>query len=54
LIAKLAGFIENRIFTATASKVGTERCMKFLGVSQITDPRGHVLISFDDKETGVG
>ena len=45
---------ENRIFTATVSRVGIERNVKFLGVSQITDPQGHVLISFDDEETGVG
>ena len=31
----------------------TERDLKFLGASQITDPRGHVLLSMDDVETGV-
>ncbi len=51
--AMITRSIENRVFTATASRTGTERDLKFLGASQITDPRGHVLLSMDDTETGV-
>jgi predicted amidohydrolase len=51
--AMITRSIENRVFTATASRVGVERDLKFLGASQITDPRGHVLLSMDDIETGI-
>ena len=51
--AMITRSIENRVFTATASRIGMERGLHFLGASQITDPRGHVLLSMDDKETGV-
>lgn len=51
--AMITRSIENRVFTATASRIGKERNLKFLGASQITDPRGHVLLSMDDKETGI-
>ncbi|MFW9847086.1 MAG: nitrilase-related carbon-nitrogen hydrolase [Candidatus Thorarchaeota archaeon] len=51
--AMITRSIENRVFTATASRVGVERELKFLGASQVTDPRGHVLLSMDDTETGV-
>ena len=45
--------IENRVFTATASRVGAEGKFTFLGASQVTDPRGHILLRMDDVETGV-
>jgi predicted amidohydrolase len=51
--AMITRSIENRVFTATASRIGVERDLHFLGASQITDPRGHVLLSMDDKETGI-
>jgi len=45
--------IENHVFTATASRIGVERGVKFLGNSQVTDPRGHILLSMNETETGV-
>ncbi|MHA1388923.1 MAG: nitrilase-related carbon-nitrogen hydrolase [Candidatus Thorarchaeota archaeon] len=51
--AMITRSIENRVFTATASRVGMERNLHFLGASQVTDPRGHVLLSMDDVETGI-
>ncbi len=36
--------IENRVFTATANRIGTERGLEFSGMSQITDPQGAVLV----------
>jgi predicted amidohydrolase len=45
--------IENRVFTATATRVGEERGSKFIGGSQITDPRGHILINMEEAEEGV-
>ena len=51
--AMITRSIENRVFTATASRIGVERNLKFLGASQITDPRGLVLLSMDDKEIGI-
>ncbi len=36
--------IENRIFTATANRVGTERDLTFTGASQITSPAGEILL----------
>jgi len=45
--------IENRIFTAVASRTGDERGFRFIGGSQITDPRGHVLARMNKTENGV-
>lgn len=49
--------IENRVFTITANRVGTERNgeieMVFTGQSQITNPYGEVLKRFDLVEEGV-
>ncbi len=36
--------IENRVFTATANRIGKERGLEFSGMSQITDPQGTVLV----------
>jgi predicted amidohydrolase len=35
--------IENRIFTATANRIGNERELEFSGMSQVTNPRGEIL-----------
>jgi len=51
--AMVSRSIENRIFAAIASRVGTERGYKFIGGSQITDPRGHILICMDKSEVGL-
>jgi predicted amidohydrolase len=51
--AMITRSIENRIFTATASRVGTEREYSFIGGSQITDPRGHVLLRMDYEEEDI-
>ncbi len=40
----IARSIENRIFTITANRVGTERTLTFTGRSQITNPSGDVLV----------
>ncbi len=34
---------ENRVFTITCDRVGTEKSLKFIGMSQITDTKGNVL-----------
>ena len=51
--AMVSRSIENRIFTATASRVGEERGKKFVGGSQVTDPRGHILLQMGKEEIGV-
>lgn len=46
--------IENRIFTITANRVGTEKRgkkeYKFTGKSQIINPKGEMILSFDEDE----
>jgi len=47
--------IENRIFTVTANRIGTEERgekspLTFTGCSQITDEKGNVLVSAGDNE----
>ncbi|MFO7835790.1 MAG: nitrilase-related carbon-nitrogen hydrolase [Candidatus Thorarchaeota archaeon] len=51
--AMITRSIENRVFTATANRVGEERGVSFSGQSQITTPKGEVLVSLEEKETGV-
>jgi predicted amidohydrolase len=51
--AMITRSIENRIFTATSSRVGEERGYRFIGGSQVTDPRGHVLLRMDYEEEAV-
>ena len=45
--------IENRVFTATANRVGTERGLTFSGASQITDVKGNRIAQMTAKETGL-
>ncbi len=46
--------IENRIFTITANRTGIERRgkkeYKFTGKSQIVNPKGEIILSFDEEE----
>jgi len=51
--AMVSRSIENRIFVAVSSRVGQERGYDFIGGSQVTDPRGHVLLSLDKTELGL-
>jgi len=56
--AAFARAVENRVFLATANRVGTERNahgddLTFTGGSQVVDPFGEYLLEFDDTETGV-
>lgn len=51
--AMITRSIENHVFTATASRIGVERGVRFLGNSQVTDPRGLILLSMNETETGV-
>lgn len=52
--AMITRSIENRIFTATSSRVGEDRGFRFIGGSQVTDPRGHVLLRMDYEEEDIG
>ena len=45
--------IENRVFTATANRVGTERKVNFSGLSQITDIKGHRICQMDREKVGI-
>lgn len=45
--------IENRVFTVTANRTGTERGLTFSGVSQIIDIKGNRLIQMGRDETGL-
>jgi predicted amidohydrolase len=51
--AMITRSIENRIFTATANRVGTERNLTFSGLSQITSPKGEVLLRMGTTDTGI-
>ncbi len=51
--AMLTRSIENRIFTATANRVGTERGLTFTGNSQITNPKGELLRQMSSEKAGV-
>jgi len=52
--AMITRSIENRVFTATANRVGTERGLTFSGASQITDVKGNRIVTMNSKETGLG
>jgi 5-aminopentanamidase len=49
--------LENRIFTATANRVGRENRggidLKFIGTSELVSPRGRILIRLGATETGI-
>jgi len=45
--------IENRVFTATANRIGTERDVVFSGLSQITDIKGNRLCQMSGDKEGL-
>ena len=51
--AMLTRSIENRVFTATANRYGEERGLCFSGLSQITSPKGDVLVQTGSDQFGV-
>ncbi|MHA2043165.1 MAG: nitrilase-related carbon-nitrogen hydrolase [Candidatus Thorarchaeota archaeon] len=51
--AMITRSLENRIFTATANRIGTERDVSFSGQSQITNPKGQRLVSLDGSHVGI-
>jgi len=46
--------LENKVFTATANRIGDERGIGFTGCSQITAPDGEILLRLTDTEVGIG
>ncbi|MEK7858827.1 MAG: nitrilase-related carbon-nitrogen hydrolase [Elusimicrobiota bacterium] len=42
--------LENRVFTATANRVGAERGLKFIGQSQVVAPNGGLLMRLGEGE----
>ncbi len=51
--AMITRSIENRVFTATAGRIGDERGVCFIGGSQITTPKGVVMLRMPEDEVGV-
>lgn len=51
--AMLTRSIENRVFTATANRVGIDRDLAFSGLSQITSPVGELLAQADGSSSEV-
>ncbi len=58
--AMITRSLENRVFTITANRVGTEervrgKALRFIGTSQVTSPKGEVLVRAGRvrEETGV-
>lgn len=55
--AMITRCLENRLFAITANRIGSEsasgQIMKFTGKSQIVDPSGRRLLTFNAVETGV-
>jgi predicted amidohydrolase len=49
--------LENRVFTATANRIGVERRggteLQFIGTSEIVSPSGEVLVRMGHDETGI-
>jgi beta-ureidopropionase len=45
--------LENRVFTATANRTGEERGLAFSGMSQVTSPKGEVLVQASRDFCGV-
>ena len=51
--ANITRSIENRVYIATANRIGRERDLYFTGMSQITDPYGKILIRLGEDVEGV-
>jgi len=47
--------LENRVFSITANRIGEERGLRFIGMSQINSPKAEVLLraSEDKEEVGI-
>lgn len=47
--------LENRVFSITANRIGEERGLKFIGMSQINSPKAEILLraSEDKEEVGI-
>lgn len=47
--------LENRVFSITANRIGEERGLRFIGMSQINSPKAEILLraSEDKEEVGV-
>ncbi len=43
--------LENRVFSATANRVGSERGLRFIGQSQVVAPNGGLLVRLGEAET---
>jgi predicted amidohydrolase len=50
--ANITRSIENRVYIATANRIGEERGLYFTGMSQITDPYGKILIRLGEDLEG--
>jgi predicted amidohydrolase len=51
--AMITRSIENRVFTATANRTGSERGVSFSGLSQVTGPRGELFTRASAEFRGV-
>ncbi|MHA1960516.1 MAG: nitrilase-related carbon-nitrogen hydrolase [Candidatus Thorarchaeota archaeon] len=51
--AMITRSIENRVFTITANRIGEERGLHFSGNSQVTSPRGEVLVRAHSTKTAL-
>lgn len=51
--AMITRSIENRVFTATANRVGEERGLGFSGMSQVTSPKGDVLLRMTTERSSL-
>lgn len=51
--AMITRSIENRVFTATANRIGSERGLAFSGLSQVTSPTGDLLAQAGADFSGV-
>ncbi|MHA1903553.1 MAG: nitrilase-related carbon-nitrogen hydrolase [Candidatus Thorarchaeota archaeon] len=51
--AMITRSIENRVFTATANRIGKERGIVFSGESQVTNPKGKVLLKLGSEDIDV-
>lgn len=51
--AMITRSIENRVFTATANRTGTERGVSFSGMSQVTGPKGELFFRATGSLRGV-
>lgn len=56
--AMITRSIENRIFTITANRIGSEsreagESLRFIGRSQMTSPKGELIFRMDEEETGI-